>query len=63
MAHDRENYGRVFKLYRKQWIEKNIGWIFAGLAVILLVPLIIGRIKRMKWEVIMHEHSKVRKNG
>ena len=51
------------KLYRKQWIEKNIGWIFAGLAVILLVPLIIGRIKRMKWEVIMHEHSKVRKNG
>ena len=62
MAHDRENYGRVFKLYRKQWIEKNIGWIFAGLAVILLVPLIIGRVKRMKWEVIMHEHSKVRKN-
>ena len=63
MAHDRENYGRVFKLYRKEWIEKNIGWIFGGMAVILLVPLMIGRIKRMKWEVIMHEHSKVRRNG
>ncbi|MBR3333066.1 MAG: hypothetical protein IKG23_02140 [Clostridia bacterium] len=61
MAHDRENYGRVFKLYRKEWIEKNIGWIFGGLAVILLVPLIIGRVKRMKGEVIMHELSKVRR--
>ena len=63
MAHDRENYGRVFKLYRKEWIEKNVGWIFLGLGIILIVPLILGRIKRMKWEVIMHEHSKVRKNG
>ena len=61
MAHDRENYGRAFKLYRKEWIEKNILWIFLGLAVLLIVPLVIGRIKRMKWEVIMHEQSKVRK--
>ena len=63
MAHDRENYGRVFKLYRKEWIEKNIVWVFLGLALILLVPLVLGRIKKMKWEVTMHEHSKVRKNG
>ena len=27
----------------------------------LIVPLVIGRIKRTKWEVIAHEHSKVRK--
>ena len=60
MAHDRENYGRVFKLYRKEWIEKNIGWLFLGLALVLIIPLAIGRIKRMKWEVIMHEQSKVR---
>ena len=63
MAHDRENYGRVFKLYRKEWIEKNIGWVFLIVALLLIVPLIIGRIKRMKWEVIMHEQSKVRRNG
>ena len=62
MAHDRENYGRVFKLYRKEWIEKNIGWLFLGLGVLLLIPLILGRIRRMKWEVIMHEQSKVRKD-
>ena len=63
MAHDRDNYGRAFKLYRKEWIEKNILWIFLGLAVVLIVPLVLGRLKRMKWEVIMHEHSKVRKTN
>ncbi len=61
MAHDRENYGRAFKLYRKEWVEKNIWWIILILAVILIVPLALGRIKRMKWEVVMHEHSKVRR--
>ena len=60
MAHDRDNYGRAFKLYRKEWIEKNIWWVFAVLALLLIVPVILGRIKRMKWEVIMHEQSKVR---
>jgi len=63
MAHDRDNYGRAFKLYRKEWIEKNIGWIFLGLALILIIPLALGRIKKMKWEVNMHEQSKIRKNS
>ena len=63
MAHDRENYGRAFKLYRKEWVEKNILWVFLGLAVLIVVPLVIGRIKRTKWEVIMHEQSKVRRNN
>ena len=61
LAHDRENYGRVFKLYRKAWIEKNILWVVLVLAFLLIVPLAIGRIRRMKWEVVMHENSKVRK--
>ena len=61
MAHDRENYGRAFKLYRKEWVEKNIWWIILIVALLLIVPLVIGRMKRMKWEVVMHEHSKVRK--
>ena len=58
-AHDRENYGRAFKLYRKEWVEKNILWIVLVLAAILIIPLAIGRVKRMKWEVIAHEHQKV----
>ena len=61
MAHDRENYGRAFKLYRKVWVEKNIGWIILIIAVLLIVPLVLGRMKKMKWEVVVHEHSKVRK--
>ena len=63
MAHDRENYGRVFKLYRKEWIEKHIGLIFLVLGLLILIPLALGRIKKMKWEVIMHEHSKVHKDN
>jgi len=60
-AHAREEYGRAFKQYRKVWVEKNIGWLVAVLALLLIIPLAIGRVKRTKWEVVMHEHSKVRK--
>ena len=60
LAHDRQNYGRAFKLYRKEWVERNIWWIILLLAVLVIVPLAIGRVKKMKWEVNMHERSKVR---
>ena len=63
MAYDDKNYGRAFKLYRKEWVEKNVWWILLGLAVVIIIPLTIGRIKRTKWEVIAHEQSKVRKNN
>ncbi len=59
-AHDRQNYGRAFKLYRKEWVERNVWWLVLILAVLLIVPLAIGRVKRMKWEVIIHERSKGR---
>ena len=62
MAHDRENYGRAFKLYRKEWIEKNILWVFLVVLALVAVLLTLGRIKKMKWEVMAHEYSKVRKN-
>ncbi len=61
MAHDQQNYGRAFKLYRKEWVEKNILWIILVLAALLIIPLVIGRMKRAKWEVIMHEQSKIRR--
>ena len=62
-AHDRVNYGRAFKLYRKGWVEQNVWWIVAILAAVLIIPLTLGRIKRAKWEVIAHEHNKVHKNA
>ena len=60
LAHDRENYGKAFKLDRKEWIEKNILWIVLIIALLLLVPLIKGRIKRLKWEVSEYERGKIR---
>ncbi len=61
LAHDRENYGRAFKLYRKIWVEHNIWWVFLILAAVLIIPLTLGRIRRMKWEVSEHERGKIRK--
>ncbi len=59
MAHDRDNYGRAFRQYRKIWVEENIGWMVAVLAVVMIVPLIIRTIKRTRMEVEMYERSKV----
>ena len=61
LAHDRENYGRAFKLYRKDWVEANVWWIILIVAAVLIIPLAVGRIRKMKWEVSEHERSKVRK--
>ncbi len=61
MAHDRVNYGRAFKYYRKEWVEKNAVWVVGILLVVILVPLVIGKVKKTKWEVAEHERGKIRK--
>lgn len=61
MARDRENYGRAFRLYRKIWVEENIWWIAIVLAVVLIVPVVRKRIKRMRMEVAMYERNQVTK--
>ena len=61
MAHDRQNYGRAFKLWRKIWVEQNIWWMLLILAALLIIPLAIGRVRKMKWEVSEHERGKIRK--
>lgn len=48
---DADNYDKAFKLYRKDWIEDHIGIIFTGFFVIIGLPLMIGKVKKMKWEV------------
>lgn len=61
MAHDRDNYGRAFRLYRKVWVEENIGWIVILLAAVMIVPLIRRSVKKVRMEVEMYEHNQVHK--
>lgn len=48
---DTNNYSKAFKLYRKQWVEEHIGFIFLGIVIILVVPLAVGKVKKIKQEV------------
>ena len=59
MGYDRENYGRAYRYYRKTMIEENIVWIVVVLACLLVVPLIVGRIRKMKAEVEAYESRKI----
>ena len=45
------NYSKAFKQYRKEWVEEHILVIFIGAFVILIVPMIVGRIKKIKFEI------------
>lgn len=48
---DDENYSKAFQLYRKECIEEHIVWIVAVFFTIILVPSIIGKLKKIKREV------------
>ena len=61
MAMDRDNYGRAFRLYRKIWVEENVGWVVILLAAVIILPVVLRSIKKMKWEVEMHERNQVSK--
>jgi len=58
MAHDRTNYGRAYRYYRKEAAERSIVWIAVALAALLIVPLVVQRIKRIKMEVQADERRK-----
>lgn len=61
MAMDRDNYGRAFRFWRKEWVEENVFWLVALVAVVLIVPLVMRSIKRMRMEVEYYERNKVAK--
>ena len=61
MAHDRDNYGRAFRQYRKIWVEENIGWMVAVLAAVMIIPLVIKTVKKTRWEVEAYERSQIAK--
>lgn len=51
LSRDSDNYGEAFQLYRKEVIEDNIGWVVVILALLIVVPKIIKRIKKVIAEV------------
>lgn len=51
LKYDDDNYSRAFKQYRKEWVEENIGWIFAVVFGVLIVPLAVGKVKKIKQEI------------
>ena len=51
VARDRRNYGEALRLYRKVWVEENIGWLFPVILLLLVGPLLIGGVKKMRAEV------------
>lgn len=51
MARDAKNYSEAFRYYRSDLVERNIGWVFLVVAVALIVPLAVGRIKKVIKEV------------
>lgn len=48
---DDDNYSKAFKQYRKEWVEENIVAIITVLAVIIILPLAIGKIRKLKHEI------------
>ncbi|MBR6029311.1 MAG: NHL repeat-containing protein [Clostridia bacterium] len=58
MAHDRENYGRAYRYWRKEWVEKNVGWVVAIIAALLIVPPVVRKFKSLKAEVEAHEQRR-----
>ncbi len=61
MANDRDNYGRAFRFYRKEWVEENVWWIIILLAAVLIIPLVLRMVKKMRMEVEVHERNQVHK--
>ena len=51
LKYDAENYSKAFKQYRKIWVEENIVMIIVVVFVVLCVPLMIGKLKKIKREI------------
>ena len=51
MANDELNYSKAFQEQRKIWVEENIGWIFVVVALALALPLLVGRIRKIRREL------------
>lgn len=51
LKYDDENYSKAYKQYRKEWVEEHIVVIFIVVFAVLIVPLAIGKVKKIKHEI------------
>ena len=51
LKYDDENYSKAYKQYRKEWVEDNIVIIVIVILAAFLIPMSIGRIKKIKHEI------------
>ncbi len=51
LKRDGRDYSKAFKYYRKEWVEAHFGLIVILLLAIVLIPMIVRLIKRIKWEI------------
>lgn len=62
LKYDDENYSKAYRQYRKIWVEEHIVPVVIVLAVLILVPLIIGRIRFIKYQIATADIFKIRNN-
>lgn len=51
LKYDDENWSKAYKQYRKQWVEDHITIIVIVLMALILIPLIVGKYKSLKYEI------------
>jgi len=55
---DYKNYSKAFQEYRQEWVEENIKYLLLGAAVLIIIPLMTGKIrKRLKGGAVSHEYQ------
>lgn len=51
LKYDAENYSKAFQQFRKGWIKQNIAWIIVVIVLLFAIPMIIGKIKKIRYEI------------
>lgn len=56
---DSMNYSRAWKYYRKEWVEKNMGYVIIVLLALAAILPIVKFIKKVRWEArLEYEHER-----
>ena len=51
LKYDADNYSKAYKQYRKEWVEDHIVIIVLVILLIFVLPLGIGRVKKIRHEI------------